>query len=152
VSDVPVPLTPTIHPATPADLDAIIALDQEMTGMSKPDYWHGVFDRFGNGSDGCILVASDGDRFVGFIVGEVRAWEFGSPPCGWVFALGVPQDSRLRGVGSLLFDGLCERFRQAGVKTIRTMLARDALLIMSFFRSQGMVGGPFIQLEKELAG
>jgi len=30
------------------------------------------------------------------------------------------------------------------------MLARDDQLVMSFFRSQGMMAGPFIQLEKSL--
>jgi GNAT superfamily N-acetyltransferase len=152
VADDPDPLTPTIRPATPADLDFIIALDRDMTGMEKPEYWRGIYDRFGKGSEGCILVAYTDDRFVGFIVGEVRAWEFGSPPCGWVFALGVPADLRVQGVGTALFEGLCDKFRAAGVKTIRTMLARDARLLMSFFRSQGMMGGPLIQLEKELAG
>jgi len=152
LADDPSPLTPTIRPVTPDDLAAIIALDRDMTGIEKPDYWRGILDRYSNSSDGCILVAYDGSRFAGFIVGEVRAWEFGSPPCGWVFALGVPADLRVRGAGTALFEGLCDRFRAKGVKTIRTMLARDARLLMSFFRSQGMMGGPFIQLEKELAG
>jgi hypothetical protein len=31
------------------------------------------------------------------------------------------------------------------------MLAKDAHLLMSFFRSLGMMAGPFIQLEKSLA-
>ena len=31
-----------------------------------------------------------------------------------------------------------------------TMLAKDAHLLLSFFRSLGMMGGPFIQLEKRL--
>ncbi len=31
------------------------------------------------------------------------------------------------------------------------MLARDDALNMAFFRSQGMMGGPFIQLEMGLA-
>jgi len=145
-------VTATIRSATPADLDDIIALDGQMTGIEKPAYWHGIFDRLGNREpEGCILVAHAEGQFVGFIVGEIRAWEFGSSPCGWVFAIGVLPNLRLSGVGSLLFEGLSERFRAAGAKTIRTMLARDALLLMSFFRSQGMMGGPFIQLEKELA-
>ena len=145
-------LTPTIRSSVPSDLEDIVALDGRMTGMTKPEYWHGIFDRLGGDeTDGCILVAQVDGRFAGFIVGEIRAWEFGSPPCGWVFALGVPTDQRLRGIGTALFQHLSARFRAAGVKTIRTMLARDALLLMSFFRSQGMMGGPFIQLEKEVA-
>jgi hypothetical protein len=33
---------------------------------------------------------------------------------------------------------------------VRTMLARDANLVMSFFRSQGMMAGPFVELEMDL--
>jgi hypothetical protein len=36
------------------------------------------------------------------------------------------------------------------VTTVRTMLARDNTLILSFFRSQGMMAGRFIPLEMEL--
>jgi hypothetical protein len=51
----------------------------------------------------------------------------------------------------MLFDEICARFRKAGVQHVRTMLAKDAHLLMSFFRSLGMMAGPFIQLEKRLA-
>ena len=33
---------------------------------------------------------------------------------------------------------------------MRTMMARDNHLLMSFFRSQGMMAGPYIELEKAL--
>ena len=38
----------------------------------------------------------------------------------------------------------------AGVRKLRTMLSRDNTLILSFFRSQGMMAGPFIPLEMDL--
>ncbi|MDP6382868.1 MAG: GNAT family N-acetyltransferase [SAR324 cluster bacterium] len=66
------------------------------------------------------------------------------------FALGVDPDSRTKGIGTRLFEAICERFQQEGIQKIRTMLARNDHLNMSFFRSQGMRGGPFIQLEKNL--
>ena len=43
-----------------------------------------------------------------------------------------------------------EWLRKLGVRKLRTMLARDDLLNLRFFRSQGMMAGPFIQLEKDL--
>jgi hypothetical protein len=36
------------------------------------------------------------------------------------------------------------------VRKLRTILARDNTLILSFFRSQGMMTGPFIPLEMDL--
>ena len=142
----------TIRPATVADLPGVIALDQETTGLAKPEYWQESFRRHGGrrAGGGHFLVALAEDRVEGFIVGEIRAWEFGSLPCGWVFAVQVRPGRRLRGLGSRLFATVCAAFREAGVDRVRTMLARDNTVIHAFFRSQGMTAGPFIQLETRL--
>jgi ribosomal protein S18 acetylase RimI-like enzyme len=136
-----------------ADVPSVVSLDARITGMNKADYWDDMFERYGKRDDRYFLIAEDTDgTLVGFIIGEVRAWEFGSPPSGWVFALGVDPDARLKKVGSTLFDAICECLKTSGVDTVRTMLAREDELNMAFFRSQGMMGGPFIQLEMSLAG
>jgi GNAT superfamily N-acetyltransferase len=133
-------------------MEQIIALDASVTGVEKRDYWRSVFRRYG--ADGKaqtqFLVADVGGTVAGFIIGEVRDWEFGSPPCGWVFALDVKPEFRLAGLGTRLLEALCARLRRAGVRKLRTMLSRDNTLILSFFRSQGMMTGPFIPLEKDL--
>ena len=38
----------------------------------------------------------------------------------------------------------------AGVSKMRTMVARDGHLPLLFFRSEGMIAGPYTQLEKDL--
>ncbi len=140
-----------IRTATANDLGAVTMLDGKITGLDKPDYWRDLIRRFGGRKqDRYFLIAETGTDLLGFIMGEVRAWEFGSPPCGWIFAVNVEPDQRLGGVGTALFDALCKRFRDGGVTTVRTMLARDDTLIMSFFRSQGMMAGPYIELEAAL--
>jgi ribosomal protein S18 acetylase RimI-like enzyme len=140
-----------IRRAKSADIPAIRCLDTGITGMTKPDYWEDMFARYGERPNRFFLVAEDEDRsLVGFIIGEVRAWEFGSPPSGWIFALEVDPAVRLRKVGSRLFDAICACLAKTGVDAVRTMLARDDELNMVFFRSQGMMGGPFIQLEMPL--
>jgi ribosomal protein S18 acetylase RimI-like enzyme len=140
-----------IRRARSADVPAIGRLDQRITGIGKPEYWQDMFARYGERPGRFFLVAEgDGRSLAGFIIGEVRAWEFGSPPSGWVFALGVDPAVRLRKIGSQLFDAICACLAKAGVDTVRTMLARDDSLNMAFFRSQGMMGGPFIQLEMPL--
>mgnify|MGYP006337723761 CR=1 FL=1 len=62
----------------------------------------------------------------------------------------VRPDARQRGVGARLLAAISTAFRRAGVTKVRTMLARDNTLILSFFRSQGMMAGPFIPLEMDL--
>jgi len=144
----------TIHvrPAIKADLPALIKLDEEVTGLAKPKYWKNIFTRSGGRprSSRLLLVAENENRIEGFIIGEIRAWEFGEPPCGWVFAIQVRPKTRLKGIGTRLFDALCDAFRRAEVTKVRTMMARDNHLVLSFFRSQGMMAGPFIELETAL--
>lgn len=141
-----------IRPATPADVPGVIALDEDVTGLLKPDYWHDMFERYGarRGESRFFLVAGNPGRIDGFIVGEVRAWEFGSSPSGWIFAVQVRARLRVQGLGSRLFAAVCDCFRTAGVDRVRTMVARDNTEIHSFFRSQGMMAGPFIELEMRL--
>lgn len=140
-----------IRDAEAKDIPAVSRLDTRNTGMSKPDYWADMFKRYGTRPNRFFLIArGEDDNLVGFIIGEVRAWEFGSAPSGWVFALGVDPDVRLNKIGTRLFEAICKRLAEAGVDTVRTMLARDDELHMVFFRSLGMMGGPFIQLEMPL--
>ncbi len=141
-----------IRAAVAADVPSVIALDEEVTGLAKPDYWQDLFERYGarRRDERFFLVAERQSRIEGFVIGETRAWEFGSPPCGWIFAIQVRPKSRLKGVGTQLFDAICDRFRKIGVVSVRTMLARDNTTILSFFRSQGMMAGPFIELETTL--
>lgn len=140
-----------VRPARGPDLPAVIAIDAENTGVAKPAYWKERFDAYaGSKPDRFFLAAERDGAILGFIVGEVRAWEFGSPPSGWIFAIHISPSARLHGLGTLLFEEICVRFRKAGVTHVSTMLAKDASVLLSFFRSQGMMGGPFIQLEKRL--
>jgi ribosomal protein S18 acetylase RimI-like enzyme len=141
-----------IRTALAEDIPWIVSLDEKTTGQAKPQYWQDLFTHFqqSRGRGRAFLVAEQQGRVVGFITGEVRAFEFGSEPCGWVFALNVDPEIRVHNVGTRLFEALCEIFERAGVEKVRTMLNRDNHLVQAFFRSLGMMAGPFIQLEKDL--
>ncbi len=139
-----------IRNARAEDMTDIEEIDARITGLAKHDYWRQAFERYGGREDRWFLVAESEGRVTGFIVGEQRAWEFGSPPCGWIFAIGVAPDRRQSGIGARLYDAIGAHMRAVGLKTMRTMLARDDALNMAFFRSQGMMGGAFLQLEMPL--
>jgi len=144
-----------IRPVRRGDLEAVIAIDTQVTGLEKRDYWRSVYRRYGESATTAgaqFLVAESAGEVVGFVIGEVRDWEFGAPPCGWVFAIDVRPDARLGGIGTRLLEAICASFRRAGVRKVRTMLASDNTLILSFFRSQGMMAGRFIPLEMDLEG
>lgn len=141
-----------IRAAVEKDIPPVTKLHAYNTGQHKPDYWHETYLRYGNSSSGFFYVCEIDGAFAGFIIGEIRAWEFGSEPCGWVYTIGVNPEMRLHKVGTRLFDTVCAEFRQKNIKQVRTMLHRQDNLNLSFFRSQGMRGGPYIELEMPLGG
>ena len=147
----------TVRPVRANDMRYVAAIDERITGIGKTAYWTEVFGRYTRHRTGerFFFVAAPAtkaaeQRVLGFIIGEIRTWEFGSAPCGWVFALSVDPTVRLRGVGEALFESLSAAFRKAGVTRMRTMVARDNRLHLLFFRGEGMMAGPYIQLEKDL--
>lgn len=139
------------------DLAQVVDLDARVTGRAKPDYWQDIYERYGARrlEERFFLIADHGDeppahRILGLIVGEVRGWEFGSEPCGWIFAVSVDPEHRQQRIGEELFREMCNDFRDAGITKVRTMVQRQRTLEMSFFRGEGMVAGPYIQLEMNL--
>jgi ribosomal protein S18 acetylase RimI-like enzyme len=97
-----------------------------------------------------LVAAAAGGRVVGYLVGEVRAWEFGSRPAGWIFAVGVDPDHGGMGLGRRLRDEAVRRFGALGVRAIRTMVRKDNVRVLRFFRDAGFTAGPFMELELEL--
>jgi ribosomal protein S18 acetylase RimI-like enzyme len=136
-----------------ADLDDVVRIDALHTDTPKRDWWVGVFDDFLAGRrrrERIGLAAHRDGRLVGFLLGEVRAFEFGSEVCGWVFALGVQPEAGRDRVGSTLLAEALRRFRALGIETVRTMVRRNDVPVTAFFRSNGFVGGSFVQLELDL--
>ena len=135
-----------------SDLDRVIDLDATVTGLEKRKYWLSVYHRYGSGThdEQQFLVPLARGSVGGFVSGEVRDWDFGSPPCGWVFAIDVDPQARLGGVGTQLLQAISARFQRIGVRKLRTIVALENTLILSFFRAQGMMAGPLIALGRDL--
>ncbi|MFO0728956.1 MAG: GNAT family N-acetyltransferase [Myxococcota bacterium] len=97
------------------------------------------------------LVGLDSkERVAGYLVGEVRSWEFGSEPSGWIFALGVDPKAEGQGLGKALRDAAIQAFAKLGVRRVRTMVKKDDVRVLRFFRDAGFSAGPFVELELEL--
>lgn len=134
------------------DLDEVVRIDALHSGEHKPGYWSRVLDEFlGRESGKCVgLAAEEAGRLVAYLLGEVRAFEFGSDPCGWIFAVGVDPRRARAGAASALLEEACNRLHRAGVKRVRTMVRRNDVGVLSFFRANAFVGGSFVQLERDL--
>jgi len=144
---------PVVRDLIADDREAVLRIDALHTGGRKPDYWQDVFRRFVDrpARHRVGLGAEDENgELVGYVLGEVRAFEFGSDACGWVFSVGVDSGHLRSGVASRLLEETLRRFRAAGVTTVRTMVRRNDIPVLSFFRAAGFTGGSFVQLESNL--
>lgn len=146
-------MQPRVRELRAEDLDRVAHIDALHTGESKRDYWKRVLRDFLR-DDGDVLrvgLAAEGDgELIGYLLGEVRAFEFGSDSCGWVFAVGVDPDHLRSRLASTLLGEACRRFKDSGITRVRTMVRRNDVPVLSFFRANGFVGGSFVQLEFDL--
>jgi ribosomal protein S18 acetylase RimI-like enzyme len=141
---------PRVRDLRSADLGSVARIDALHTYHAKQAYWEEVFERFMEKRGGPLRIGLGADwegELHGYLFGEARAFEFGSEACGWIFAMGVDPRAAREGVGSSLLAEACARFRAGGLPRIRTMVRRDDVAILSFFRTNGFQGGPFVQLE-----
>jgi ribosomal protein S18 acetylase RimI-like enzyme len=136
------------------DLAAVRRIDAHHRGTApKPAYWTRIFRELLGAppEEGRVGVAAvRGGRLVGYLVGEVRAFEFGSERCGWVLAVAVGPGALRAHVGAALLAEAARRFRAVGVPRVRTMVRRTDVPVLAFFRSSGFAGGPYVQLELDV--
>jgi GNAT superfamily N-acetyltransferase len=137
-----------------ADIPHVIALDTRVTKLAKPEYWNDVFRRYGKRRlhERFFLIAKNrldraDSRVLGFIIGEIRAWEFGSTPCGWVFALSVEPEMRLHGIGNALLEAISGEFKGRRQDANN---GREGAQLPRCFSQRRNDGGSLHQLEKDL--
>lgn len=144
-----------IREAAPTDLEGIVALDELRSGTAKPEYWARILALYGRGDEasGRVALVAEGTEptVQGFLFGEVRAWEFGSEPCGWIFSVAVRPEQERHGKATLLCEAAERRFAALGVDLVRTMVRRNDIPLLSLFRSMGFVAGAFTEMEKALS-
>ncbi len=143
----------------PPDLAGIVDLDALRSGERKSTYWGRILGRYeatcesGAASDGHVALVAVDERGVlcGFLLGEIRAWEFGSERCGWIFSVSVHPDRERHGLATQLCEEAIRRFTAMGVELVRTMVRRDEVPMLALFRSMGFRAGPFSELERRVS-
>ena len=98
----------------------------------------------------CLVAETDG-KVVGFLVGDVRTWDFGEDQeVGWIRIVGIDPSFQGHGVGKALGEALMRYFETRGVTTVRTTVEWDAGDLIAYFRTLGFERSGFIGLEKHL--
>ena len=120
------------------DLGDVVRIAERTRGSYQPDLWEDRMVYYlRRDPDGSVVAEVDG-RVAGFMLGDVRGGEFGiEEPSGWIEVIGVDPDYAGRGVGRALAEAILERFRERGVRAVRTVVDVSMPDIEKFFVSRG---------------
>jgi GNAT superfamily N-acetyltransferase len=140
------------RPLEASDLDAIVAIDEKLSGQTRKDYWRRRFEIASLRPPWMSVVAETDGRLVGFLFGWVGESEFGiAQATGWVDLVGVDPAYRGRGVARALLDRFVESGRELrALGRVATLVDLDQMDVREFFLRQGFQPGRMVQLERKV--
>jgi ribosomal protein S18 acetylase RimI-like enzyme len=145
-------ITLQIRSLSELDLDDIVRIVEKTRHVYQPDLWEDRVTYYLRRDPEGSVVAEDGGRVVGFMLGDVRAGEFGlEEPTAWIEVIGVDPDAGGRGVGRALGGAMLERFRARGVRRVRTMVDASMPEVERFFTALGFEPDSLRSFVKRLA-
>jgi GNAT superfamily N-acetyltransferase len=142
----------TVRAIEPADLEAIVRIDEKLAGQTRKDYWRIRFDIAALRPPWMSSVAEVDGRVVGFLFGWVGEAEFGiAGRTGWIDLIGVDPAYRGRGAGQALLDRFVSGGQELrGIDKVATLIDLSQAEIREFFVRRGFRHGPMVQLERAL--
>jgi ribosomal protein S18 acetylase RimI-like enzyme len=122
------------------DLDDIVRIAEKTRNAYQPELWENRVTYYLRRDPEASVVAERGGKVVGFMLGDVRAGEFGiEEPSGWVEVIGVDPDAAGHGVGRALGEEMVARYRARGVRRMRTMVDASMPEVERFVAALGFV-------------
>ncbi len=140
-----------IRQLLPSDINAVIDIDKKLAGKQNEGFWESKLANYLSREPGACFAALDRDRVIGFVLGDIRGWDYAVPFSGWLEVMGVDPEYRGHQVGKLLIDALFEFFKFKEVKTVHTMVNWNEGELVDYFRAHGFERGEYINLTKKLS-
>jgi len=141
-----------IRPMEERDIPRAVEIETAIMGPKKSTTLRGSLTAYlARGERNACLVAEAGGKVVGFLVGDIRAWDFGEDQeIGWIRIVGIDPGFQGHGVGKALGEALMRYFETRGITTVRTTVEWDSGDLIAYFRTLGFERSGFIGLEKHL--
>jgi ribosomal protein S18 acetylase RimI-like enzyme len=142
----PRPRPPWIRP-----LDELISHVEstKISGIYRPEIWEEHHDT--RRDPGASQVAVSGGKIVGFMLGDLRAGEFGlDEPSGWIERFGIDPDFRGQDLGRKMFDAIKTHFTAEGAKSVRTLVDTNDGGVAGFLKAIGFTPAPLQALEMRI--
>src|SRR2546427_13001497 len=134
------------------DIPRAVEIESAIMGPKKSTTLRGSLTAYlSKGERNACLVADAGGKVVGFLVGDIRAWDFGEDQeIGWIRIVGIDPGFQGHGGGKALGEALMRYFGNSGITTLRTTVEWDSGDLIAYFRTLGFARSGFIGLERHL--
>jgi ribosomal protein S18 acetylase RimI-like enzyme len=140
-----------IRPLDELDISGIVRIDEKISGIYRPEIWEERIMYYTRRDPGASQVAEAGGKVVGFMLGDLRAGEFGlEEPSGWIERFGIDPDFRGQDLGRKLFDAIKTHFTAEGAKSVRTLVDTHDGGVAGFLKAIGFTPAPLQALEMRL--
>ena len=137
-----------IRPLDELDIGSIVKIDERITGIYRPEVWEQRAGYYLRRDPDASQVAEVDGKVVGFMLGELRAGEFGlEEPSGWIERFGIDPDQRGKDLGKQMFGAMCRHFKERGAVMIRTLVDRKETGVTGFLDALGFKPSPLQALE-----
>ena len=138
----------TVRRMRTQDAEDVMRIDEKITGRPHEAQWESrIIEHVTGNPLGCLVAEAEG-KVVGFILGDIRGWEFAIPKSGWIEIVGVAPEFQGKGVARALIEKLHVYFRNHNVERVMTMVNWNDGGLVTFFRALGFERSQFIILEK----
>ena len=141
-----------VRPLELSDLDAIVRIDEKLSGQTRKEYWLQRLEVAALRPPWMSLVAETDGRVVAFLLGWVGESEFGiGQRTAWVDLVGVDPPYRGRGIARTLLQRFVESGRELrAIAKVATLIDLGQSDVREFFTRVGFHHGPMVQMERSI--
>lgn len=141
-----------VRSMTPADLDAIVRIDRDITGDDRRAYIAArLVEAMDDAAIRVSLTARIDDAVVGYLMARADLGDFGrTEPVAVIDTLGVDPGYTQRGVGHALLSQLFANLGALRVERVETVVAQRDLALLGFLYSTGFGVSPRLVFTRAL--
>ncbi|MDX2499729.1 MAG: GNAT family N-acetyltransferase [Deltaproteobacteria bacterium] len=136
------------------DFDAVVAIDQKVLEVSRPEYYEMKFEKLFESRDylpTSLVAETEGGTVVGFVMGVLFMGEYGIfEEEATLDTIGVDPEFQHKGIGKLLTNEFIEHLKTLGVRKINTLVDGNDTRLTRFFSTNQFYPSKSINLERSL--
>lgn len=146
-------MPPRIRQLRAGDFDAVVRIDQLVTGFDRADYFRGKFDEALHESGIAVSLVTEDDGFVvAFAMARVDLGDFGQiEPRASLDTLGVSPPFSRKGYARDMLAQMIDNLAALHIDRLETEVAADHYALLRFFHRFGFVPSPRLVFQRARA-